>query len=149
MAWIVDSLNLRAEIMRTKPMSKLLLSLGSAAFVFVACCGVVAALALASSPNAPANDSDAQLSRKFAELSDQFMKESLALSPSNASAAGYHKHVDAKTGKTIELDAVLDDLSERAIAGQRAFYAQWRERFRSETPAEKLNPEDAADWHSV
>jgi uncharacterized protein (DUF885 family) len=130
-------------------MSKLLLSLGSAAFVFVASCGVIAVLALASSPNTPANGADAQRSRKFAELSDQFMKESLALSPSNASAAGYHKHVDAKTGKTIELDAVLDDLSERAIAGQRAFYAQWRERFRSETPAEKLNPEDAADWHLI
>lgn len=130
-------------------MSKLLLSLGSAAFVFVACCGVIAVLALVSYPNTHAKDSDAQLSRKFAELSDQFMKESLALSPSNASAAGYHKHVDAKTGKTIELDAVLDDLSERAIAEQRAFYAQWRERFRSVTPAEKLNPEDAADWHSI
>ena len=44
---------------------------------------------------------------------------------------------------------LLDDLSERAIAEQRAFYAQWQDRFRSETPAEKLNPEDAADWHSI
>jgi uncharacterized protein (DUF885 family) len=130
-------------------MSKLLFSLGSAAFVFVACCGVIAVLALASSPNPPANDSGAQLSRKFAKLSDQFMKESLALSPSNATAAGYHQHVDAKTGKTIELDAVLDDLSGRAIAEQRAFYAQWRERFRTETPVEKLNAEDSADWHLV
>ena len=86
-------------------MSKLLLSLGSAVFVFVACCGVIAVLALASSPHPSAKDSDAQLSRKFAELSDRFMKESLALSPSNASAAGYHTHLDTKTGKTVELDA--------------------------------------------
>jgi uncharacterized protein (DUF885 family) len=111
---------------------------------------VIAVLAAASPPaNTPANESDAQASRKFAELSDRFMKDSLALSPTNASAAGYHQHVDAKTGKTIELDRVLDDLSEQSIAAQRAFYSQWRERFRSETPAEKLNPEDAADWHLI
>ena len=29
--------------------------------------------------------------QKFATLSDQFMKDSLALSPVSASAAGYHK----------------------------------------------------------
>ncbi len=88
-------------------------------------------------------------SRKFAELSDQFMKESLALSPTNASAAGYHKHLDAKTGKTVELDAELDDMSLAGMAQQRAFYQQWRERFRKETPPTSLDPEDAADWQLI
>ncbi|HZU45564.1 MAG TPA: DUF885 domain-containing protein [Terriglobales bacterium] len=86
---------------------------------------------------------------KFAELSDQFMKESLALSPVSASQAGYHKHVDPKTGKTIELDAMLDDLSQEGMNQQRAFYAAWRDRFRSETPASSLSAEDAADWQLI
>jgi uncharacterized protein (DUF885 family) len=87
--------------------------------------------------------------QKFAELSDRFMKDSLALSPVSASAAGYHKHVDPKTGKTIELDAQLDDMSPQAMAEQRAFYSQWRERFRKETPVASLEAEDAADWQLI
>jgi len=88
-------------------------------------------------------------SQKFARMSDQFLKESLALSPTNASYAGYHKHVDPKTGKTIELDALLDDMSLESIARQRAFYAAWRERFRTETPLASLDPQDAADWQLI
>ncbi len=88
-------------------------------------------------------------SEKFAQLSDRFMKDSLAMSPTNASAAGYHKHTDPKTGKTIELDALLDDMSLAAFAKQRAFYAEWQQRFRTETPVASLDPEDAADWHLI
>jgi len=110
-------------------------------FSVVALCTVFAALAYAS----PSSGSSA----KFAELSDQFVKESLALSPTNASAAGYHKHVDAKTGKTIELDALLDDLSLKGIDKQRAFYERWRERFRKETPVASLDIEDGADWQLI
>jgi uncharacterized protein (DUF885 family) len=95
-----------------------------------------------STPNSAA-------SKKFAELSDQFMKDSLALSPSNASAAGYHNHLDKKTGKTVELDAMLDDLSLPFMDKQRDFYMQWRERFQQETPVAALNPEDAADWQLI
>ncbi|MGB8522851.1 MAG: DUF885 domain-containing protein [Candidatus Acidiferrales bacterium] len=94
----------------------------------------------------PSERSDAQ---KFAELSDRFMKDSLALSPSSASQAGYHKHVDPKTGKVIELDALLDDMSLEAMAEQRAFYANWRERFHNETPVSALDPQDAADWQLI
>ena len=104
----------------------------------------IAVMPLMAQP-APSSSS----SRKFAELSDQFMKESLALSPTNASAAGYHKHLDAKTGKTVELDAELDDMSLAGMAQQRAFYQQWRERFRKETPPTSLDPEDAADWQLI
>jgi uncharacterized protein (DUF885 family) len=97
--------------------------------------------ALAASPSAAA--------QKFAVLSDQFTKESLALSPTSASAAGYHVHHDATTGKDIELDALLDDMSLESIAKQRAFYAEWRERFRTETPPSALDAEDAADWQLI
>jgi uncharacterized protein (DUF885 family) len=88
-------------------------------------------------------------SRKFAKLSDQFVKESLVLSPSNASAAGYHSYLDPKTGKKVDLDALLDDMSLDAMAKQRAFYAHWRERFRKETPLSRLVPQNAADWQLI
>src|SRR5262249_62429520 len=93
--------------------------------------------------------SKSDVSGRFAQLSDQFMKESLALSPTNAFAAGYHKHVDTKTGKTIELDAVLDDLSFDASKKQRAFLIQWRERFHKETPISALSVKVAADWQLI
>jgi uncharacterized protein (DUF885 family) len=99
--------------------------------------------------NSSAKSSRALATQKFAELSDRFMKDSLALSPSSASQAGYHKHIDPKTGKTIELDTLLDDMSLESIAAQRTFYAQWRERFRNETPVSTLDPQDAADWQLI
>ncbi|MGA8036148.1 MAG: DUF885 domain-containing protein [Candidatus Acidiferrales bacterium] len=86
---------------------------------------------------------------KFAELSDRFMKDSLALSPVSASQAGYHVHTDPSTGKSIALDALLDDMSADGIAKQRAFYAQWQTRFHTETPLATLNPEDGADGQLI
>jgi uncharacterized protein (DUF885 family) len=96
------------------------------------------------SHNASASDN-----KKFSELEDQFVKESLALSPVSASQAGYHKHIDAKTGRTVELDAELDDVSPRAIESQKKFYQDWRVRFRSETPIASLNAEDGADYRLI
>lgn len=86
---------------------------------------------------------------RFAKLSEDFIHETLALSPSSASQAGYHHHLDAKTGKTIALDALLDDMSPAGIAEQRRVYSQWRERFHSETPLASLGAEDAADWQLI
>ena len=97
----------------------------------------------------PSDGARAAASKKFAALSDQFMKDSLALAPTSASAAGYHTHLDAKTGKIIALDAELDDLSLESIAQQRAFYTNWRERFHKETPPSALDPENAADWQLI
>lgn len=86
---------------------------------------------------------------KFAKLSEDFIHETLALSPSSASQAGYHQHVDPKTGKTIALDALLDDVSTAGMAEQRRVYAEWRERFRTEAPLASLGVEDAADWQLI
>ena len=88
-------------------------------------------------------------SGSFADLSDQFVRASLALQPVSASAAGYHTQLDAKTGERIELDAQFDDMSLAAMARLRAFYAGWRERFHKQTPLSSLGPEDAADWQLV
>ncbi|HEY6307197.1 MAG TPA: DUF885 family protein, partial [Candidatus Angelobacter sp.] len=86
---------------------------------------------------------------KFAKLVEAFLDESLTLSPSAASQAGYHKHVDKKTGKTIELDALLDDVGPAAIKEQHQFYTRSRERFRTQTPLGSLGPQDAADWQLI
>src|SRR5271154_5862546 len=118
--------------------------------IFCAIISVMALLPSGSEPVKPsANASADSGSAKFAELSDRFMKDSLALSPVNASQAGYHVHVDPKTGNKIELDAQLDDLSLKAMDAQREFYSSWRARFRTETPLATLDPQDAADWQLI
>jgi hypothetical protein len=90
-----------------------------------------------------------QANAKFSEMTDRFVKDSLALSPVNASQAGYHKHTDPKTGKTIDLDAQLDDVSPQSMAIQEKFYREWRARFQSDTPIATLNAQDAADFRLI
>jgi len=98
---------------------------------------------------AQTSKSSDEANAKFARLSEEFIHETLALSPATASQAGYHEHVDPKTGKTIALDALLDDVSTAGMAEQRRVYAHWLERFRSETPLVSLGIEDAADWQLI
>ena len=86
---------------------------------------------------------------KFAKLCEDFIHETLAASPSAASQVGYHKHADPKTGSTIALDGVLDDVSPAALQAQRELYIKWRERFRTETPVRSLGMEDASDWQLI
>jgi uncharacterized protein (DUF885 family) len=81
----------------------------------------------------------------FDRLADQFMRESLALSPVAASQAGYHVHGKGKAAR--HLDAELDDLSAAAIDKQRSFYRDWRERFRSTSDSPSV--EDSADLQLV
>ena len=86
---------------------------------------------------------------KFLKLAEQYMYESLALSPASASYAGYHKHTDAKTGKVVELDALLDDVSAKAYQEQIAFYKAWQKRFKTGVNPEKLGLQDKADWRLI
>jgi uncharacterized protein (DUF885 family) len=84
----------------------------------------------------------------FEKAADQFMKEWLVLSPVNASQAGFHKHTDPKTGKTVELDALLDDVGPSGIAAQKKFYTEWQQRFRRFDRA-SLNKQENADWQLI
>ncbi|WP_109485024.1 DUF885 domain-containing protein [Occallatibacter savannae] len=93
--------------------------------------------------------SPAAANAKFAQMSEQFIHETLAQSPSSASQAGYHHYRDPKTGKDFALDSLLDDVSAAGVAAQRNLYARWRDRFHRETPVSSLTPEDAADWHLI
>ena len=108
---------------------------------------IVACVLIASTLMAETSNSSAEASAKFADLCEEFIHETLVLSPSAASQAGYHRHVDPKTGKTIALDALLDDVSAAGMAERRQVYARWRDRFQTETPPASLGAEDAADWH--
>jgi uncharacterized protein (DUF885 family) len=90
-----------------------------------------------------------QANAKFSQMCDEFVKDSLALSPVNASQAGYHQHTDPKTGKTIALDAQLDDVGAAGVAAQKTFYQDWRNRFQKETPIASLNAQDAADFRLI
>ncbi len=118
-------------------------------FIILAGLMAINAGPLTSSLSAMAAAHNVAAANKFASLSDQFMKESLVLNPTSASQAGYHKHADAKSGKVIDLDAQLDDLSREGIARQRAFYAEWQNRFNKETPLSSLDKEDGADWQLI
>ena len=88
-------------------------------------------------------------SNNFSQLCDQFVKESLVLSPITASYAGLHKYTDPRTGKVIELDAELDDVGPQGVAEQEKFYRTWRQRFSNETPLSGLGPQDAADYRLI
>jgi uncharacterized protein (DUF885 family) len=110
---------------------------------------IAACVLISSALMAQTSNSSAEANARFARLSEEFIHETLALSPASASQAGYHQHVDPRTGKTIALDALLDDVSAAGIAEQRRVYAQWRERFRTETPLASLGVEDAADWRLI
>jgi len=113
--------------------------------------GVTFILLLAFMANAQKqSNSSASQSRdpKFGQLADQYLYESLALSPVSASYAGYHRHTDAATGKIIELDALLDDVSPKGWDEQIAFYRAWQKKFRDQEVG-KLSLQDQADWRLI
>src|ERR1700679_364365 len=109
------------------PRGKLILTVGLALGSLISVVSMAPIAALHAAPSPSGAGKDRVDSPKFARLSDEFVKESLVLSPSAASGAGYHYSVDRKTGKKVALDAQLDDMSLESMAKQRAFYAQWRD----------------------
>jgi uncharacterized protein (DUF885 family) len=112
--------------------------------LIAAACILISGTVIAANPT-----SSSAAGAKFAALSEEFIHDTLALSPSNASQAGYHQHIDPKTGKSIALDGLLDDVSSAGMKEQKRVYTQWRERFHTETPVASLSVEDAADWQLI
>src|SRR6266404_285332 len=109
--------------------------------VLISIC-LVTLCATAQSKAANASARKAASSEKnalFNRLSDQFLKEQLAMNPASASEAGYHKY-RGRDGKVVELDAVLDDFSPAAMKRQSAFFKSWKARFEKETPVSVLGP---------
>ncbi|HEY3930680.1 MAG TPA: DUF885 domain-containing protein [Candidatus Koribacter sp.] len=96
-----------------------------------------------TTPEAPVTGTP---SERLAKLSEQFLHESLQLSPVSASSAGYHTYTDPETHKVVRLDAQLDELGTEDMAAQLKFYRHWRERLRSQVPYRSLGAQDHADW---
>ena len=72
-------------------------------------------------------------------LADEFVYTTLAFSPVNSTAQGYHQH----RGK--DLDSQLDDFSQQAISEQRNFYSGFHQRL-EKIDKNSLSPEDRADY---
>jgi len=87
--------------------------------------------------------------KKFTELSQDFMYESLARRPNLASCAGYHRHVHKKARIIIELDGELDNFSAEQMQDQVKFYTDWREKFKREIDLKTLDKEELADWKLI
>jgi uncharacterized protein (DUF885 family) len=87
--------------------------------------------------------------RKFAALSDQFVKEMLSRSPSTASQVGYHIHEETSSGskpaKKLVLDAMLDDVSAGFMKEQVVFFKKWQNRFEIECDPKDMTAQNAAD----
>jgi hypothetical protein len=111
--------------------------------LFLFCCSLLFAQKAKHTPEAPVTGTP---SERLAKLSEQFLHESLQISPLAASAAGYHSYPDPQTGKMVRLDAQLDELGTEDIAEQLKFYRHWRERLHSQVPYKSLGAQDHADW---
>ncbi len=75
---------------------------------------------------------------EFPAFTQEFIETTLALSPTGATAAGYHKH------KGAELDTHLDDFSAAGIEKNRAAWKDLKSKLDSFDRA-KLDPESKAD----
>jgi len=108
----------------------------AAAAVFYMACGAQgwAAPAIA----APVATATHAPSLKFDNLVDDFVLSTLALSPTNATAAGYHVH------KGVSLDDLLDDFSPAGIAASRSMLQDFGARIAASDVA-ALDDEQKAD----
>lgn len=75
----------------------------------------------------------------FGKLTEDFVYGSLALSPVNATAAGYHVH------NGVRLDEKLDDMGLGGMQLQRRFYSDFRDRL-ALIKQDTLSPEERADF---
>jgi uncharacterized protein (DUF885 family) len=75
-------------------------------------------------------------------LTDDFVYESLALSPVSATSAGYHQH------KGANLDEQIDDFSAAGIDQQHKFYTDFHNRLAS-IQQDSLSAEDRTDYQII
>ena len=80
--------------------------------------------------------------RDLAPLADEFVYTTLAFSPVNSTAQGYHQH------RGVDLDSQLDNLSRPGIFEQRNFYTGFHQRL-EKLDRDRLSPEDRADYDII
>src|SRR6266581_780234 len=81
----------------------------------------------------------------FAEFASRFTGDSLALSPPSATLAGLHRHRDPETGREIDLDRELDDVSAEGTAGKARYYRGTLEALDRDFEAESLPEQERID----
>ncbi len=86
---------------------------------------------------------------KFSALAQSFLEEVLALSPTTATYVGFHRYRDRRTGREVQLDELLDDMSAAGLKKQRAALERYGRRFQTEVKREALNAEDRADYDLI
>lgn len=94
---------------------------------------------------AAAADGQSSGSSDFVSLANEFVFTTLSFSPSNATQTGLHRYTDKSTGRTLELDQMLDDFSSAGMAKQRAFYQSFRRRLDA-LPRSAMDAEMQADY---
>ena len=87
----------------------------------------------------------AQTPQKFPSLAREFVFTTLSFSPSGATQNGLHRYTDARTGKVMLLDQMLDDFSPAERARQRTFYEGFRKRL-ARLSVGRLDPQTQADY---
>ena len=100
---------------------------------------VAAVFASGTAGAAPTTPAASAPSNAFDRVVDDFVFGSLALSPINATGAGYHRHHEV-----VVLDDLLDDFSPAGIAASRALLRDIDHRIAGLNKA-ALNPEQTAD----
>jgi uncharacterized protein (DUF885 family) len=82
-------------------------------------------------------------SSEVERLSEEFVYQSLAMSPVSASAAGYQRHAG------VQLNRELDDLSAAGLERRRNFYAGFRSRFDELARRPRVDTQDQADLELI
>jgi len=81
--------------------------------------------------------------QRFSQIAEEFVLNTLTFAPSQATAAGYHRH------NGVPLDELLDEFSPVTANRQRAFYSRFSSGLKRDINPEKLAPEDLADYQLV
>jgi uncharacterized protein (DUF885 family) len=82
-------------------------------------------------------------SESVAQLRDEFVYRLLSFSPVTATQVGYHQH------EGVNLDSLLDDVSQAALERQRQFCRQFRQRLTQAVRPADLSAEDRADYDLI
>ena len=80
---------------------------------------------------------------RLAGFRDELVYEQLSFSPVTATQVGYHQH------KGVNLDSILDNLSQAELDRQRQFFRRFRERLNGAVKPEQLTAEDRADYDLI
>ena len=81
--------------------------------------------------------------QRFSQIAEEYVLNTLTFAPSQATAAGYHRH------NGVPMDELLDEFSVVTANRQRAYYSRFSSGLKRDVKPEKLAPEDRADYDLV